>query len=376
MAFLEAPRQAGRAASTAPLKRTGGLVWFGVGTLLVWSYAGLLGGWWVLHRTLGDRIWWVALLSVFAPYLFAPLVLLVPLGLIKPRIRYGAAILLAAGLLLVEYGIPIAAQRTGGTGAPDKILGEISLLTFNVWGYSDSPDTARAIVAQGTPDVVVLQELSPGLVPVLEKELGALYPYRLLNPDEAYKGGGVLSRYPMRPAKLSEDSLVDGFAQVVEITVDDERVLTVYNVHLDATAALYYVDVGEPVGEKVRGSFSVRERQVAELVKDLTERHGPVLVAGDFNMTDRSDAYQALTRSLMDTHREVGRGFGHTFPAYGGSWRGLPVLRRMVRIDLILHSDEWTPLECRVLDEHGQSDHLPVLARFALVQGAPPLSPP
>jgi endonuclease/exonuclease/phosphatase (EEP) superfamily protein YafD len=247
-------------------------------------------------------------------------------------------------------------------------------LTFNVWGYSDSPDTVRAIVAQETPDVVVLQELSPGLVPVLVEELGALYPYRLLNPGEGYRGGGVLSRYPMRQVRLVEGSLVGGFAQVVEIEVE-EQVFTLYNVHLDATAALYYIDSGESVGGKVRSSYEVREHQVGQLVADVAERHGPVLVAGDFNMTDQSDAYRTLVQSLTDTHREVGWGLGHTFPAYAGSWRGIPVFSRMIRIDMILHSDEWSTLECRVLDEHGQSDHLPVFARFDLPQSAP-LNPP
>jgi len=340
-------------------------------TLLVWGYAGLLGGWWVLHLALGDRVWWVALLSIFAPYLFAPLVLLVLLGLVKPRFRYWTPILLVLGILWAEYGRPTLARATAGSETTDESTGEISLATFNVWGYSDSLDTVRAIVSQETPDVVVLQELSPGLVPVLVDELGALYPYRLLNPVEGYGGGGVLSRYPMRPASLAKGARVGGFAQVVEIEVD-ERVFTLYNVHLDSTAALHYIDSGEAIADKVRSSFEVRERQVSQLVADVERRHGPVLVAGDFNMTDQSDAYRALTRSLTDAHRETGRGFGHTFPAYGGRWRGIPVFPRMVRIDMILHSDEWTALEHQVLSEHGQSDHLPVFARLALAQTAPP----
>jgi endonuclease/exonuclease/phosphatase (EEP) superfamily protein YafD len=341
----------------------------------VWGYASLLGGWWVLHLALGDRLWWVALLSVFAPYLFAPLVLLAPLGLIKPRVRYWAAILLALAILWAEYGTPIAARATEGEETGNAIAGEISLLTFNVWGYSDSADTARAIVAQEIPDVVVLQELSPGMVPALVEELGSLYPYRHLNPGGGYRGGGVLSRYPMRQARLAEGSLVAGFAQVVEIEVEG-RVFTLYNVHLDATAALYYIDSDESVGEKVRSSFEVRERQVDQLVADVSGRQGPVLVAGDFNMTEQSDVYRTLVRVLQDAHREVGWGLGHTFPAYGGSWRGIPVFPRMVRIDMILHSDEWAALECQVLDEHGQSDHLPVLARFALAPSTLPQSPP
>ena len=337
----------------------------GLVALLAWTYAGLLALWWVLHLTVGDLVWWVALVSVFAPYLFAPLAALVPLGLIARRPRYWAAILLAVALFLAEYGAPLTARAAAGAESGDAL----TVLTFNVWGYSDSAETARVIVSQGTPDVVLLQELSPGLVPVLEQELGALYPYRLLNPGEGYTGGGVLSRYPLRPARMAVDAQVDGFAQVVEVEAD-ARVLTLYNVHLEATAALHYIDAGEPVGRRVRDSFALRERQVELLVRDLARREGPVLVAGDWNMTEQSDAYRALTRELRDAHREAGRGFGHSFPAYAGRFQptvglSLPIFPRLVRIDIILHSPDWTAVECRVLPAHGQSDHLPVWARLA-----------
>jgi endonuclease/exonuclease/phosphatase (EEP) superfamily protein YafD len=370
VAFSETERQAQRTAPRFLSEQVGRIQWFGVRTLIVWAYTGLLGLWWVLHVSLGDRLWWIALLSLFAPYLFAPLVLLVPLGLIKPRVRYWGAVLLALALLMLEYGRPLNVRAADLPRDAD----EITILTFNVWAYSDSEDTVQAIVSQGTPDVVVLQELSPSLVPALIEELGAVYPYRLLDSVEGPAGSGILSRYPVRQACLSDSSLVGGFAQVAELEVG-ERVFTLYNVHLDATSALYYVDSGGAVGERIRGSFEVRERQVAELVADLAERQGPVLVAGDLNMTEQTDAYTVLVHSLKDTHREVGRGLGHTFPAYAGSWRGLPVLRRMVRIDMVLHSAEWTALECQVLDEHGQSDHLPVLARLALARAAPPIIP-
>lgn len=360
MAFLERERQEFRAASAPLCKWLGRIERFDAGPFIAWVYACLVAEWWVLHHAFGDRLWWVALVSVFAPYLFAPLVLLAPLGLVKPSARYWAAMLLVVAVLLAEYGTPLAVRAAAGVEGED----EITLLTFNVWGYSDAPETARAIVSRGTPDVVVLQELSPGLVPILIEELGEVYPYRLLNPDEAYRGGGVLSRYPMRAARLPAGSPVGGFAQVVEIEVDGQ-VLTLYNVHLDATAALHYIDSGTAVAEKVRSSFAVRERQVDYLLEDLARRNGPVLVAGDFNMTDQSDAYRALARDLQDAHREAGRGFGHTFPAYGGRYRGIPIFPRMVRIDMILHSPGWRALECRVLRDHGESDHLPVLARLA-----------
>jgi endonuclease/exonuclease/phosphatase (EEP) superfamily protein YafD len=298
-------------------------------------------------------------------------VLLAPLGLVVRKVRYWGAVLLAVALLLLEYGAPLTARAVGVDEGADPI----AVFSFNVWGYSDSADTVLEIVSRGTPDVVLLQELSPSLAPVLVEELGALYPYRLLEPDEGPRGGGILSRYPLRPASLTEGSPVSQFAQVVEVELG-ERAFTLYNVHLSATSALYYLESGGPVARQVRGSFEARERQVSQLIEDLGHRQGPVVVAGDFNMTGQSEAYRALARHLQDAHRQVGRGFGHTFPAYEGRYRGIPILPRMVRIDMVLYTSEWTALECQVLREHGQSDHLPILARLALAQSAPPLSPP
>jgi endonuclease/exonuclease/phosphatase (EEP) superfamily protein YafD len=350
-------------------RRLGRLKRSEAGVRAVWEYAGLLALWWGLHVATGDQVWWVALLSLFAPYLFAPLLVLAPLGLLNPRRRYWGAVLVAVSLFAFEYGAPITVWATAQveTAERPEPTDELSILTFNVWGYSDSSETARAIISQGTPDVVVLQELSPYLVPALVEELGVLYPYRLLEPGEGPLGGGVLSRYPLRYARLPAGSPLGAFAQVVEVEAG-ERAFTLYNVHLEATGALAYLQSGGPVGRAVRASYERRERQVAQLIEDLARRQGPVIVAGDMNMTDQTDAYRALAGLLEDAQREAGRGFGHTFPAYGGRFGGLPIFPRMVRIDMLFHSDAWAALECRVVSEHGQSDHLPVLARLAWAQ--------
>lgn len=344
-------------------KRHGRIRWDAARTLAAWIYAGLLSLWWVLRVSFGDQIWWLALVSVFAPYLFAPLLFLAPLGLIRPRLRYWGALLLAGAILLLEYGPPMSVWAAAPSGTGD----ELTVLSFNAWGYSDSIETAQAIVSQGTPDVVVLQELSPQLAQTLVEELGAAYPYRVFKTDQGTKSGGVLSRYPLAPAGYVGSGPQYPFAQVVEATVDDQ-VFTIYNVHLDATVPFHYYPSVESFAQGVRSSFAARERQVEQLVADLERRQGPAIVAGDFNMTSQSDAYATLAQYLSDAHRAAGRGFGHTFPAYRGRWGGVPIPARLVRIDMILYSPDWTAREFQVLSEHGQSDHLPVLARLTWSQ--------
>jgi endonuclease/exonuclease/phosphatase family metal-dependent hydrolase len=101
----------------------------------------------------------------------------------------------------------------------------------------------------------------------------------------------------------------------------------------------------------------------------VARRPGAAIVAGDLNATDQSRAYAVLVRSLGDAHRQAGQALGHTFPADGGSFRGLPIPRRVVRIDMVLLSDELEATECRVMANHGESDHLPVAARLAWSRG-------
>ena len=105
-----------------------------------------------------------------------------------------------------------------------------------------------------------------------------------------------------------------------------------------------------------------REDLVRRLIVDIGNRAEPVIVAGDLNATDQSDIHRTLTATLTDAHEAAGWGLGHTFPAYGGSWRGIPILPRQMRLDMILYSDDFVALEFATGSHHGESDHLPVAA--------------
>jgi len=48
--------------------------------VLGWSYLGSLSLWFGLRLLFFDRFWWLALLNTFAPYLFLPIVILLPLA--------------------------------------------------------------------------------------------------------------------------------------------------------------------------------------------------------------------------------------------------------------------------------------------------------
>ncbi len=333
--------------------------------LAAWAYAVLIVTWFVLHLVIPDRLPWLALVSTFAPYLFAPLLLLLPLGLAVRARRLWLPLGLPLLVFAVEYGALFDFGLLARGPAPDE---PITIVTFNAWGYSRSPATARAILGAGTPDLVVLQELSGPLAAVLEQELGETYPYRLLQPD---RRKGILSRYPLVDVSPGLPAELRWFTQAAEVQVGTRR-LTVYNVHLYATTVLSDLEAGNSVAAGLVSAAAEREQQALSLAADVAARSPAAVVAGDLNATDQSRAYRLLTRHLGDAHRQAGQGLGHTFPAYSGSFRGFPIPRRTVRIDFVLYSDELRAVDSRVLPDHGESDHLPVWARLSWAQPARP----
>jgi vancomycin resistance protein VanJ len=326
--------------------------------LAVWLYGAGIVLWFLLHLVIGDRLGWLALVSTFAPYLFWPLPFMLAVTLVAGR-RAWLPMLLAVLVFAVEYGALFdfgLLDRRPAEGEP------VTILSFNTWGYSESPETAQAIVASGTPDIVLLQELSGEIAAVIDRDLAGTYPYRLLEPANRK---GILSRYPLTDANGSLPSDVRWFTQAAEVDVGGQR-LTVYNVHLYATTVLSDLAAGRSVADGLAGGAAAREEQATALAQDVASRAGPVIVAGDLNATDQSRAYALLTAHLDDAHRQAGSGFGHTFPAYRGSFHGLPILPRAVRIDMILYSSELQAVESRVVPEHGESDHNPVWATLIM----------
>jgi endonuclease/exonuclease/phosphatase family metal-dependent hydrolase len=240
----------------------------------------------------------------------------------------------------------------------------LTIMSFNIWGYSDTRATAQAIVDDDLPDVVALQELSPRMADVLAQELGGIHPFRAISIGAERYGVVVLSRYPVTILDTSQLSDPRWEVQILRIERGDHS-LILYNVHLRVSNVLIYLEEGASVSAEVEASLRDREAQVERLVADVAWRSEPVIVAGDLNSTGRSTACRMLGDHLTDAHQASGWGFGHTFPAYGGSWRGIPIFPRQMRIDMIFFSDAFVALTSRVGSYHGESDHLPVVATLA-----------
>ncbi|MGC9395940.1 MAG: endonuclease/exonuclease/phosphatase family protein [Anaerolineae bacterium] len=325
--------------------------------ILSWIYAAIIFLWFLLHGWFGDILWWLALLNAFVPLFFLPLVLLIPVCFVYRDRRYWRSVLVPLVIFLFLYGellLPNAPVRAGDP---------MTVMTFNIWGGSQSSETARVIVENGSPDLVALQEVTPDMAGVLLEEIGDLYPYRLLAAEGTYRGMAVLSRFPL--TEIETPHLAHPWWEVQVMRVEaDAGAFILYNVHPHATNILVYIEEGTAMAAEVRSSMAIRQQLVETLVTDFSHRDGPIVVVGDFNSTDQSDVYALMQKHLIDAYRASGWGFGHTFPAYAGSFRGIPIFPLQMRLDMVFISEDFRATRAWVSRTYGESDHRPLLTEL------------
>jgi endonuclease/exonuclease/phosphatase (EEP) superfamily protein YafD len=284
---------------------------------------------------LGSKFWWVVeLTSHFrVQYLLATLVLLLPLAL---RRRYRAcATLVAAAAVSVAAVVPYLplAPSTALTGAPLKIM------SVNISFGRFSPQRLREIIRVENPDVFIAQELTP----YADGELAALdeqFPYRFKLPADGAYGIGLWSRLELqdvRPLALARLPAIQARVRSAGGT------FTVLGVHLSAPTS--------PRRAQSRG-VELRELAARSIAID-----GPLLIAGDFNISPYSPYFTDFlkTSGLRDARQ------GRTL---SGSWpTTLPVAG--IPIDHVIVNEGFAILDHRRLPNFG-SDHYGIVAELAL----------
>ena len=261
-----------------------------------------------------------------------------------------AAFLVLYGSLILPHAL---AAGTGGNPHPP-----LRVATYNTLSVRSDPARVVDVIAGLSADLVGLQELGPRHADLLAERLGAQYPYQALHPLLPVHGVGLLSRYPIREAeaiRLLPDSMLS-LRAVVEV---DGAPVAVFVVHprppANAFSPLTYNSV-------------LRDREINLLLDDhLGGVTGPLIVMGDFNMTDQSDIYRAVSARLDDAFRRAGRGLGFTYPAPHKPARR--IVAGLVRIDYIWHNAHFTALDAWPGQDSGTSDHRPVVAELAWKRG-------
>lgn len=316
-------------------------------------------GWTLLHLGFGDRWWWLFLVNSGAVYLFAPIPFLLAWAILTRR---RALSLLLAGVLgigAIFYGEAfIPKPIPANTGVP-----AVTFMTANLLGFNLQTREVVAAIRTANADVIGFQELSPWMAEAIRRDLAVEYPYQVLDPQPSVTGMGVISRLPLQATAEQLPGNWIGTPQVLHLTVQAQQV-TLVNFHAISTYS------PSPTG--IERTNTERERQARTLANFAGARSTPVVLMGDFNATDQSDAYRILSAHLNDAWRNAGWGLGRTYPGTNLSgttspeFYGIPFPRWLVRIDYIFYSDDWQAASATLGPWNGGSDHRPVIARLLL----------
>jgi vancomycin resistance protein VanJ len=301
----------------------------------------------LLRMVFGERWSVMGFFDSFAHLLMMPALAFFFIALLIRR-RWTALMQIVPALVFLEsYGSFFLAHPV--RAAPN--VPQLSVLTYNLNKNNQAIEAVVANVNAIAPDVAAFQELSPAMAAGLQTRLGDQYPYIALHPDpqNAFRGMGVLSRYPI----LADTYFDIGLGhQRVELDVHGVKI-ALHNTHpMHPLCGLCYD--GAP-----------RASAIGAVLEQTTTDTLPLLLIGDFNMTDQTGDYRRVSDHYHDSYREVGWGMGFTFPDFK-TLLGINFVPPLARIDYIFHTDDFRPIEARVWPDSGGSDHRPVYAVLAL----------
>jgi endonuclease/exonuclease/phosphatase family metal-dependent hydrolase len=270
------------------------------------------------------------------PLLPAPILLLIGIAL---RQWKSLIVLLAALATLVGiYGVAFFPE-----GADPLIRGrEVSILTYNVQRRNLDFASIENILREYNTDIVAMQEVTQEHLDYFRANLTDLYAYEIVPETITRHGQIILSKYPLEP----EQSLVTGGI----VDIEGTRFL------------IYSVGLTNPLLDDGGFDDSRRTAQgdaMRHLASLATEASLPVVMVGDFNMSDATNEYRLFAAQLTDVFRYTRRGFGSTFPNWRFDTPALGFLPPMLRLDYAFVSHNIEPGNARVIQQ-GNSDHYPL----------------
>lgn len=328
---------------------------------VAWLYVLGVLSWAAVYFLAGDRILYFEFINALAVYFFIPLPLMFIFAWRKGDKGLGLANALMLIVFLALWGplfVPNSGQASNGAET-------FKVMTYNLQGNAgDVNDSIEAIRTEDA-DVLLLQEITPQVANALREHLSESYPWQNLDPRPYASGMAILSKLPMETLQFEWVDRWNGWPQVVQVELGGQKV-TLINVHLHASRPT--------LPSLVEKAAANRERNAASLMDVIAQvsQDGPVILAGDFNVTHLSTVYKTITTQLDDAWMLAGFGFGHTFPADADppgllAWkRGVPLPQKIVRIDYIFHTGDLLPQDAYRGVNLGGSDHRAVVTVFEL----------
>jgi endonuclease/exonuclease/phosphatase (EEP) superfamily protein YafD len=322
-----------------------------VGKVILFScdvYALLVIVYLIARLLFGESWSLVALANAIMPTILLPALLLFPLLLLWRKWRHAALMspgVIAFAMLYGELFLPSLSAASAGES-------RMTVMTYNLEAQSATIDEPIEIIRNSGADMVALQEVTETAARRFERDLSVEYPYQFsfTDGDAALTGSAVLSRFPLEnPIRLP------GVLTHMRVDVRPPQdaclpPFTLYSAHPPPGSwAIQANTPDQPV------------RNVDDLLAWAAAEPLPVIMAGDFNMTDQSTNYRFMRERFADAFREAGWGLGITWPnGYGNFLTRL--LPPILRIDYVFYDPSaFHAVEAHVIPDSGGSDHFPVV---------------
>jgi exodeoxyribonuclease-3 len=254
----------------------------------------------------------------------------------------------------------------------------MKVVTWNVNGIRARQQQVLELIASERPDIVCLQELKakPEQIPAELAEMGGYWSY--WHGAAAYSGVGLLIRRELCAASPAfGHPHFDSETRIVHADLGEWRVASVYvpNGGKDYLAKLEFLNEMQHYAAAVHASG--RQLLVCgDLNVALTDRDVHPKERKPNAIGQRSDERELLSRVLGEGLVDIGRSLdpdNDDLFTWWAPWRNLRQRNIGWRIDYILASQPLAARarECRVLREHGSSDHGAIVATFGSLGTVP-----
>ncbi len=323
---------------------------------LVSSYTILISLWFLSWLTVGDAVWWLALLNRAVPYLFLPIPFLLLFVLFSAQYRVGLILLIPIGIFfLLYYPYLMPKWNMHPSTAP-----HLRVMTYNVLFWNREYDSVAREILTYQPDFVALQEVQPAMMQSLRQRFASAYPYTVMGTLDPFGTTAVLSKHPILNQTIL-DLGVDRPAVIITTEINKQPV-TFASAHLQA----YNFGNDRPFRlsdvPPITTARTIEQNRQAAILRDhLTSLPGIIILGCDCNSHETSSSYRILNQLLHNAARDTALTLN---PILAPNTRQDTNLQH---IDYIFYDGPITPRSTMLIESTGGSDHFPLVADFYFI---------
>ena len=221
---------------------------------------------------------------------------------------------------------------------------QISVFHANIDFTNPSPGRVLAHLNSTLYDVILLQEVTPDILPILEEGLPG-YRMVIANPKNNSHGSAMF---------VPEDSTLEiTHSEVISFDRFSKRPLIVADIEFEGlTLSLMSIHLTRPSHANSAGAQKREFAELATWADKQKEKGKSVVIIGDFNVTPWSQMFLKLLQDANLRNSQQGYALQMTWPNH------LPKLFQ-IAIDHAVHSNELVTTH-RVTGPDLGSDHLPL----------------